>query len=136
MDSVGKDAPVWYADFNDPDIEKLRYYHEKYQIRAVKLHNTYLLYAESNGDSLEFPKGSGMLQPASIDWIVSDEWMNFYAACEELGLPITWHTNNRYGPSPYNFGGDNSKCWDALPYNNDYVLYLIERIIDTYPGIN
>jgi predicted TIM-barrel fold metal-dependent hydrolase len=136
VDSVGKDAPVWYADFNDPDIEKLRYYHEKYQIRAVKLHNTYLLYAESNGDSLEFPKGSGMLQPASIDWIVSDEWMNFYAACEELGLPITWHTNNRYGPSPYNFGGDNSKCWDALPYNNDYVLYLIERIIDTYPGIN
>ncbi|MEA2063338.1 MAG: hypothetical protein U9P14_06550, partial [Gemmatimonadota bacterium] len=104
VDSVGKDAPVWYVHYNDPDIEKLRYYHERYQIRAVKLHNGHLFYAELNGESLEFPKGKGMLRPVSIDWMVSYEWMNFFAVCEELGLPVTWHTNNRYGPSPYNFG--------------------------------
>jgi predicted TIM-barrel fold metal-dependent hydrolase len=136
VDSVGKDAPVWYPYFNDPDIEKLRYYHRRYNIRAVKLHNTPVFYGQFHGDSLEFPRGSGNIQPVSIDMIVSPEWMNFYSVCQELELPITWHTNNRYGPSPYNFGGDNSKCWDSLPYNNDYVLYLIERIIDTYPKLD
>ena len=136
VDSVGKDAPVWYVEYNDPDVEKLHYYHERYHIRAVKKHNTPVLYGEFRGESVEFPKGSGKIIPVTIDMIVSDEWMKFYAECEKLGLPITWHTNNRYGPSPYNFGGDNSKCWDALPYDNFYVLGLIEKILKTYPKLD
>jgi len=136
VDSLGKDAPVWYVEYNDPDVEKLRYYHERYHIRAVKKHNTPVLYGEFHGETVEFPKGSGKTIPVTIDLIVSDEWMEFYAECEKLGLPITWHTNNRYGPSPYNFGGDNSKCWDALPYDNFYVLGLIEKILETYPKLD
>jgi len=136
VDSLGKDAPVWYVHYNNPDVEKLRYYHKRYHIRAVKKHNTPLFYDQFRGDSIEFPLGSGNIQPVSIEMIVSEEWMRFYAVCEELELPITWHTNNRYGPSPYNFGGDNSKCWNALPYNNDYVLYLIERILDNFPKLS
>ncbi|MBN2290398.1 MAG: amidohydrolase family protein [Candidatus Glassbacteria bacterium] len=136
VDSLGKDAPVWYVEYNDPDVEKLRSYYERYHIRAVKKHNIPLFYAQFNGDSVEFPLGSGKMQPVSVEMMVSPEWMRFYEVCQELGLPITWHTNNRYGPSPYNFGGDNSKCWDGLPYNNDYVLHLVERILETYPGID
>ncbi|HUU27526.1 MAG TPA: amidohydrolase family protein [archaeon] len=136
VDSVGKDAPVWYAEFNDPDIEKLRYYHERYHIRAVKLHNTPVFYGEFRGEEVEFPLGSGKMKPVTIEMMVSPEWMSFFGVCEELGLPVTWHTNNRYGPSPYNFGGDNSKCWEALPYDNFYVLSLIERILDTCPKLS
>jgi len=136
VDSIGKDAPVWYAEFNDPDIGKLRRYHEKYHIRAAKLHNTPVFYGEFKGDSVEFPLGSGKKVPVKIDLMVSPEWMNFFAACEELGLPVIWHSNNRFGPSPYNFGGDNSDCWKGLPYDNFYVLSLIERILETYPKLN
>ncbi|MEA2064569.1 MAG: amidohydrolase family protein [Gemmatimonadota bacterium] len=136
VDSVGKNAPVWYVHYSNPNIEKLRYYHERYHIRAVKLHNGFLFHAQYNEKSLDFPQGSSIRRPVSIDWMVSPEWMEFFAVCEKLGLPLTWHTNNRYGPSPYNFGGDNSKCWDGLPYDNEYVLGLIERILDTYPGLN
>jgi len=136
VDSLGKDAPVWYAAFNDPDVDKLHRYHELYHIRAVKLHNTPVLYGQYRKETVEFPLGSGQIRPVTIDMIVSPEWMRFFAECEKLGLPVTWHTNNRYGPSPYNFGGDNSKCWDGLPYDNFYVLSLIERILETYPGLN
>jgi predicted TIM-barrel fold metal-dependent hydrolase len=134
--SLGRHAPVWYVDYNDPDIEKLREYHERYRIRAIKKHNTPVLYGEFRGETIEFPKGTGKSVPVTIDLIISDEWMEFYAECERLGLPITWHTNNRYGPSPYNFGGDNSRCWDGLPYDNFYVLGLIEKILETYPKLD
>jgi predicted TIM-barrel fold metal-dependent hydrolase len=134
-DSLGKHALAWYAASNDPDVKKLRYYYERYHIRAVKLHNAEVFWGQSRGDSLEFPLGSGRKLPVSVEWIVSPEWMTFYKTCEELGLPLTWHSNNRYGPSPYNGGGDNSACWSKLSYNNEYVLGLIERILETCPKL-
>jgi predicted TIM-barrel fold metal-dependent hydrolase len=136
VDSMGKNAPVWWAEYNDPDVEKLRYYHQRYHIRGIKKHNWPLFNAEFQKDSVEFPLGSGKVQPVSVEWIVSPEWMRFYAVCEELDLPIIWHTNHRYGGSDYSFGGDKSKYWEALPYDNEYVLSLIERILDKYPELN
>ena len=136
VDSMGKDVPVWWAQFNDPDLDKLRSYREKYHLHCVKLYSPPIIEGECSGDSVEFPLGSGKRVPIKIDMIISPEWMRFYAVCEELGLPILWHPNCRYGPSPYNYGGDHRKCWDALPYDNFYVLGLIERILDTYPKLN
>ncbi len=135
IDSLKAFAPVWYVEINDPDINKLRRFHQQYHIRAVKLHNSPIFWGEAAGDSMEFPAGSGTRKPISVEWIVSPEWMRFYAVCDSLGLPLTWHTNNRYGPSPYNFGGDNSKAWNSLSYDNYYVLSLIERILLNYPRL-
>jgi predicted TIM-barrel fold metal-dependent hydrolase len=135
VDSLGTFAPVWYVWYNNPDVEKLLYYHKKYNLKAVKLHNSHLFWAEAAGDSIEFPLGSGSRKKVSIQWIISPEWMRFYKACEQLGLPITWHTNNRYGPSPYNFGGDNNRLWTRVSYDNHYVFGLIENILEACPRL-
>lgn len=133
--SMGRHAPVWFVSMNDPDVEKLRFFHEKYRIRAVKMYNPSLITAESRGDSMEFPLGSGRILPVSIDWIVSPEWMRFYSACQELELAITNHTNIRYGPAYYNFGGDSRSRWAKLPYDNDYVFGLVEKILSAFPEL-
>jgi predicted TIM-barrel fold metal-dependent hydrolase len=128
-------APAWGATPNNPDVAKLRKYHEQYGIRGVKLHNTWVMKAESEGQEWEFPLGSGKMVPVSIDYMVSPEWMEFFAVCEELDLPICWHSNNRYGASPYNFGGQNERYFKHLSYDNEYILGHIKTLLTTYPKL-
>lgn len=130
------DAPVWFTAANNPDISKLREYHEKYNIRGVKIHNTRVIKSESLGEDWEFPAGSGQMVPVSIDYMVSPEWMEFFKVCDELDILLIFHSNNRYGASPYNFGGQNERYYKNLAYDNEYILSHVKQILTTYPDLD
>ncbi len=75
-------------------------------------------------------------QADSFDVMISPQWQEIYAWCEQNELPILLHLNEHWGDQRYTYGRGAKKFWAGAAYDNGELLqFFLTEIAGKYPKL-